>query len=241
MQAVVLAGGQGTRLAPYTTVLPKPLMPIGDFPILEVVIRQLKRWGFDSIVLTISCHFELFQALFQDGKKWGTRIEYSLEPERRGTAGPLKLVRDLEDDFLVINGDILCDLDYGEFLRSHVREGCLMSVAAKSRALKVDYGVLEMSDKGLLSAFTEKPELQYWVGTGVAAMSKAVVGYIPESQPFDMPDLIHELLRRGLPIRCCPINGYWLDIGRPDDYRTAVEQFPSMKDSLLGDEGKRRT
>lgn len=234
MQAVILAGGKGTRLKPYTTVLPKPLMPVGDYPILEIVVRQLARRGFDRIILAVGYHYELFQAFFQDGARWGVTIEYSLEEHPLGTIGPLGLIRSLDDNFLIMNGDTLTDLDYRELYDRHVREKHTMTITTQTRKVKVDYGVITCDD-GTLSHYAEKPELSYKVAIGVQVFSRKIMEYIPAKQHFDFPDLVHEMLRRGIPIHCQPYDGYALDIGRPDDYQLAVEYFCKNGKQFLGE------
>jgi len=234
LQAIILAGGEGTRLRPYTTVLPKPLMPVGNYPILEIVIRQLKRHGFRHIVLSIGYHYEIFRAFFQDGKKWGVQIEYSIEEQPLGTAGPLRLVKNLEDNFLVMNGDTLTDLNYSELYNTHLREGSNMTIATKNRAVKIDYGVIRCDQNMELLSYTEKPELEYTVGMGVTIFSKRLLELIPVGERYDMPNLVNEMIRRGIPIRCFPFDGYWLDIGRYDDYKIAIEEFSENKKRFLG-------
>lgn len=235
MQAIILAGGKGTRLQPYTTVLPKPLMPIGDYPILEIVIRQLQRAGFKKIILTVGYHYELFQAFFQDGKKWGIHLEYSLEERPLGTVGPLTLLRNLEDNFLVMNGDTLTDLDYKALYRLHVRGDNVMTLATKSRSVNIDYGVIKDDKRGNLHAYEEKPQLDYTVAMGVTIMSKKVLDLIPKGKRYDLPDLVNEMIQRGIPIHCYHFNGFWLDIGRPDDYQLAVEHFRENRKKFLGE------
>jgi NDP-sugar pyrophosphorylase family protein len=236
MQAVILAGGKGTRLQPYTTVLPKPLMPVGDYPILEIVIRQLKRYGFKQIILSVGYHYELFKAYFRDGKKWGVQIKYSLEDKPLGTAGPLRLIKDLNDNFLVMNGDTLTDLDYRELYSTHVNEKNIMTVATKCRSVKIDFGVIRYGSDAKLISYTEKPELEYTVGIGVNILSKGVLDFIPEGERFDMPDLVHTMIQREIPIRCYPFKGYWLDIGRHEDYRNATDQFRENEIRFLGED-----
>ena len=235
--ALILAGGKGTRLQPYTTVLPKPLMPVGDYPILEIVIRQLKRFGFKRIILTIGYHYELFQAFFQAGKRWGIRIEYSREDRPLGTVGPLKLIKNLDENFLVMNGDTLTDLNYRTLYRLHMQENNIMTVATKRRSVRIDYGVIKDDKDNNLNSYTEKPELNYTVAMGVTVMSKKVLDLIPERKHFDLPDLVKEMIRRMIPIRCYHFEGYWLDIGRPEDYQLAVEQFRENKKIFLGNNG----
>jgi NDP-sugar pyrophosphorylase family protein len=234
MQAIILAGGKGTRLQPYTTVLPKPLMPVGDYPILEILIRQLARDGFKKIVLTIGYHIELFQALFRDGGKWGIDIEYSLENKPLGTIGPLRQISDLEDDFLVINGDTLTDLSFTMLRALHLKEKNTMTIATKKRSMKVNYGVIEDGDDNYLVGYEEKPVIEYKVAMGVYVLSKGLLDLIPKDQRYDFPDLVHEMVRKGMKIRCFNYEGYWLDIGRPEDYQIAVEQFSHSKEMFLG-------
>ena len=157
-RAVILVGGKGTRLKPYTVVLPKALMPIGDFPILEVIIRQLAGYGFGHITLAVNHQAELIEAFFSDGSKWGVKIDYSLEDQPLSTMGPLKLIKDLPENFLVMNGDVLTDLDFAEFHDLHVKSGSIFTISSYVRDHKVDYGVLETDGSGNLSGFNEKTE-----------------------------------------------------------------------------------
>src|SRR4029450_13023506 len=166
-RAVILAGGRGTRLRPYTVSLPKPLMPIVDHPILEIIIRQLARAGFEHVTLTVNYQAEIFRAYFGDGSKWRIRIDYSLETQPLGTMGPLRLIPDLPNDFLVMNGDILTDLDFRVFLSEHTQGRRLFSISAAAREQRIDYGVLNVGRDGLLSAFQEKPITAYLVSMGI--------------------------------------------------------------------------
>ena len=178
-RAVVLAGGKGTRLLPYTVVFPKPLMPIGDFPILEVVVRQLVAHGFERITLAVNHQAELIQAFFGDGAKWGVPIDYSMEDAPLGTMGPLKLIPDLPEDFLVMNGDVLTDLDFPAFHQRHHGSGSIFTISSYRRELHTEYGVLDVGDDGLLSGFREKPVMQYEVSMGVYMASRKVLDFIP--------------------------------------------------------------
>jgi NDP-sugar pyrophosphorylase family protein len=234
MQAVILAGGKGTRLQPYTTVLPKPLMPVGDYPILEIVIRQLKRYGFTRIVLTVGYHYELFRAFFGDGKRWGIDIEYSFEEEPLGTAGPLRLIKDLDENFIVMNGDTLTNIDYKNLFDYHSRHGGAMTIATKKRKVNIDYGVLDYGQDKALVSYTEKPQIDYAVSMGVNVLTRRSLKIIPKGNRYDMPDLVHELIRRNLSVMCYVFDGYWLDIGRPDDYKIAIEHFVKNERKFLG-------
>jgi NDP-sugar pyrophosphorylase family protein len=231
-RAVILAGGRGTRLRPYTISLPKPLMPIDDAPILEIIIRQLAARGFDHVTLAVNHQAELLKAYFQDGRRWNLRIDYSLETEPLGTMGPLRLIGDLPGDFLVMNGDILTDLDHAAFVDRHVAERRLFTIAGAAREQKIDYGVLQIGEDQRLRGFQEKPCIPYLVSMGVYCLNRRVLDFIPPDRPFGFDQLVLDLLAKGQPVRVEPHDGYWLDIGRPDDYQKAVEDWPKMSAEL---------
>jgi NDP-sugar pyrophosphorylase family protein len=232
-RAVILAGGRGMRLRPYTVVLPKPLMPIGDFPILEVIVRQLKNRGFDHITLAVNHQAELIVAFFGDGAKWDLKIDYSREDKPLSTMGPLQLIPDLPENFLVMNGDTLTDLDYAAFLDDHSAAGNLFTISSFVREHRVDYGVLEPDGSRRLGGFREKPVLTYEVSMGVYAMSRAAAAVIPADRAYGFDDLMLELIARQTPAHIARHKGYWLDIGRPDDYAQAIEDFDKMSEKLL--------
>ncbi len=234
-RAVILAGGKGTRLRPYTTVLPKPLMPLDDRPILEIVIRQLAKAGFDRVTLAVNHQAELIKAFFQDGARLGVTIDYSLEDKPLSTMGPLKLIPDLPEHFLVMNGDILSDLDYGAFYDRHVQADRLFTVSAMERVQRVDYGVLDVGEKGDLVGFREKPITTYHVSMGVYMVSRKVLDFIPAEEPYGFDQLMLDMIKAGKPATVAPFDGYWLDIGRPDDYEKAQNEFAAMKSRFLDD------
>ncbi len=233
-RAIVLSGGKGTRLRPYTVVLPKPLMPIGDYPILEVVVRQLVRNGFDHITLAVNHQSELIRAFFGDGTKWNVHIDYSLETQPLGTIGPLRLIRDLPEHFLVLNGDVLTDLNFAEFYDSHVSDNHLFTISSFHRVQKVDYGVLVQNEAGLLCAFQEKPSTVYEVSMGIYMVSRDILEYIPDGF-YGFDNLMLDLLTANRTVNIKSFSGYWLDIGRPDDYMKAIEEFADSKNRFLGD------
>ncbi|MDQ5985961.1 MAG: nucleotidyltransferase family protein [Syntrophus sp. SKADARSKE-3] len=233
MQAVILAGGRGKRLRPYTTVLPKPLMPIGDYPILEVVIRQLKKNGFNRIILAIGHQHQLFTAFFGNGEKWGIHIDYYVEEKPLGTAGPLRGISSLDDHFLMMNGDILTDLNFAKFMEFHRSKDSLLTIATHERTQNIDYGTLEFNSDGFLELFSEKPVLCFNVSMGIYALTKKAVDFIPDKAHFDFPELVCKLRDHAAPVACYPYGGYWMDIGRPDDYEIAIDDFDKMKDQLL--------
>lgn len=232
MRAVILAGGKGTRLAPYTVAFPKPLMPLGDVPILEIVVRQLKHYGFTHVTMAVGHLSELIQAFFGDGSKYGLAIDYSREDRPLGTAGPLKRIADLPENFLVMNGDLLTDLDYADLMRRHREQGNDATIGCYKKQVKIDLGVLERDGDGRIVDYKEKPTLGYEVSMGVYAFSRGVLAHVPDSY-FDFPDLVLELIRRGRPIRGYAFEGLWLDIGRADDYGKAIETFERERKRFL--------
>ena len=222
--AVILAGGKGTRLRPYTIALPKPLVPVGDKPILETIIIRLSKQGFKRIIITVNHQADIIMAYFGDGTKWGVNIEYSLEDQPLGTMGPLKLLKNLPEHFLVMNGDVLTDLDFDAFLERHIESGALFTISSHKRIQKNDYGVLEVSE-GKLTGFREKPEIAFMVSMGVYAVSRAILDYIPDNCFFGFDTLMLDLLKKGEQVNIFEHEGYWMDIGRPDDYEQAVDDI----------------
>lgn len=233
MRAVILAGGKGTRLAPYTSVFPKPLVPIGDMPILQVVIHQLRHYGFTHITLTVGHLATLLQAFFRDGGQYGVRIDYVIEDEPLGTAGPLVFVPDLKEAFLVMNGDVLTTLNYTELVQYHKRMGAAATVAMHRRQVKIDLGVIQLDGDNRIKGYIEKPLYDYNVSMGIYVFAPRVLSYIPFGKYYDFPDLVHRLLESGETIVGYPYEGYWLDIGRPDDYEQAVRDFEKMRSRFL--------
>ena len=231
-RAVILAGGKGRRLAPYTTILPKPLMPIGDIPILEVVVRQLSYYGFDHITFSVGHLANLIQAFFGDGSKQSVKIDYSVEDTPLGTAGPLKLLEDLDDTVLVMNGDILTSLDYRAFVDYHVKSDNPATICIYPREVKIDFGVIE-TEENILQNYIEKPNYFFDVSMGIYVFEPAILSYMKEGEYFDIPDLILRLKDDGKKIGCYRPECHWLDIGRVDDYEAAVKMFEEKKDQFL--------
>jgi mannose-1-phosphate guanylyltransferase len=233
--AVILAGGKGVRLRPYTTSLPKPLVPLGDeCAILEVVMRQLARAGFESVSLAIGHLGQLIRAYVGDGSQWGLEVTYWEEDSPLGTVGPLIAHRDeLPDDFLVMNGDILTDLPFDDLLAHHRTIGGEVTVAAYTRQVAIDFGVLDL-DGHSIAGFREKPTLEYTVSMGVYALSRRVLERFEAGMPYGFDDLLLHQLEAGRQPGAFPFRGYWLDIGRPEDYDRANEEFPVRRPSLIG-------
>lgn len=232
-RAVILAGGRGTRLRPYTVVLPKPLMPIGEFPILEVIVRQLVYHGFTHITMAVNHQAQLIEAFFGNGEKWNVTIDYSLENKPLSTMGPLKLIKDLPSNFLVMNGDVLTDLDFREFHDAHVQENNIFTISAYQREQYSNFGVLEVDSHNRLCEFKEKPIMHYTVSMGIYMVNKKILRYIPDNQPYGFDHLMQELTHTNTLPFVKKFDGYWLDIGRPDDYARAIEEFEQLKNKFL--------
>ncbi|MCX6689108.1 MAG: sugar phosphate nucleotidyltransferase [Methanoregula sp.] len=233
MQAIILAGGKGRRLMPYTTVLPKPLMPIGDYPIIEVILRQLKRCGFSKVSICTGYLHELIHAYLDSNKTLGLKIAYSHEKIPLGTIGPLRLIDNLNDTFLVMNGDILTDLDYRKLIEAHKKYGAIATVATYKRDVNIDFGVLEQNAEHKIIAFREKPTFHFDVSMGIYVFSKKILDYVPADTPFGFDQLMYALTERNEAVYSYPHTGYWLDIGRPDDYARSIEEFERYKDRFL--------
>jgi NDP-mannose synthase len=232
-RAIILAGGKGTRLKPYTVVLPKPLMPIGEFSILEIIIRQLAYYGFDRVTLSINDRSEIIRAFLGDGKKWNIKIDYSLESQPLGTMGPLKIIKDLPDNFLIMNGDILTDLNFAEFYNYHIKQRNIFTVSAYEKKLKLELGVLNIGPDNKLKGFQEKPMISHNVSMGIYMVNKAAVKLIPAKEVYGFDTLMLDLIKRHNPAGAKIFKGHWLDIGTPQDYAQAIEQFDELKTLFL--------
>lgn len=237
MKAVILAGGKGARLAPYTKILPKPLMPIGDMPILEILLRQMKRAGVDEAILTVGHLAELLRAFFQNGERLGMKISYSYEDKPLGTAGPLSLIQQpLDDTFFVTNGDVLTTLDLSDLARVHRSSGAIATIAMHARQVKIDLGVLQHTQDYQIIGYIEKPTYDFHVSMGVYVFEPRVLTYIPYNQYLDFPNLVLKLIAAGEKVMGYPFDGYWQDLGRPDDYEQAVDEFESLRAEILGED-----
>lgn len=227
-RAVILAGGRGTRLKPFTITLPKPLVPVGDKPILEIIILQLKKNGFEHITITVSHMAEIIKAFFGDGSKWGVKIDYTSESNPLSTMGPLTLISDLPENFLVMNGDVLTDLNFSEFFQFHVNKKNNFTIASFKRIDKIDYGVLKKDENNKLIKFDEKPLYEFLVSMGIYMVNKKVVKYIPKDTFFGFDHLMNLLIEKTEFPSLFEYSGYWLDIGRPVDYEKAVNEIDKI-------------
>lgn len=222
MKTVILAGGKGRRLHPYTTNFPKPLMPVGDRPILEILLDRLKAHGLTDITIATGHLEELIRSFFGDGGKWGITVNYSREDQPLGTAGPLDLVRDqLTETFLLMNGDTLSDIDFGSLIRHHLDSSAMATVALSRRNVSIDFGVVEMDSGGAIAAWKEKPTIDYLVSTGIYVFRREAMAFLPHREFINLPDFLLKLKAAGHRVSGYEHKGYWLDIGRPEDYEKA--------------------
>lgn len=235
-RAVILAGGRGTRLAPYTTILPKPLMPVGDVPILEVVLRQLRHAGVRRSSIAVGYLHELLRAYFGNGQKLGLTIEYSQEDRPLGTAGPLALIPGLTDTFLVMNGDVLTTIDYRALFQYHRASGAAATIAVFSRTIPIDLGIVELDPDNRLRNYIEKPTLHHQVSMGIYVLEPRVLSYIEPGAYLDLPNLLRTLMKADEAVIGYQHTGYWMDLGRKDDYERAVADFDRMRGEFLPDE-----
>jgi len=238
MQVVILAGGKGTRLKPFTTILPKPLIPVGERPILEIVLLQLKAAGFKEYIFSVGYLAALIEAYFGDGGKWGIKIRYSREAAPLGTAGPLAIIKGLAPEFLVMNGDILCNMDYRKFFKYHLKAKNDITICSFAKKVKIDLGVLKIRDN-ILQDYIEKPEYQYDVSMGVYGIRRKLISTIPKRKHYDLPDLIMDQKKKGANIGIYQFKGEWLDIGRIEDHQIAQNIMAEKEDSYLGKKARR--
>jgi NDP-mannose synthase len=230
---VILAGGKGTRLKPYTTALPKPLVPVGDYPILDILLRQLGNQGFKRITLAVGHLAGLIRAYFKQGQDWGVNLEYAYETSPLGTAGPIARLPREERALLVLNGDLLTTLDFAQLVRFHYENRAVATIGTKRRTEPVEFGVIDTDANNQITQYKEKPNLDYLVSMGIYVFSPAVRSYIPRSQKFDFPELVQRLLENNQKVLSYQTDAYWMDIGRPDDYQQANEDFPKMQEAFL--------
>jgi len=224
-KAVVLAGGRGTRLAPYTSVLPKPLMPVGERAILELVVDQLETCGITDITFCVGYLAHLIQSVFDNRENGHVSIDYVHEHVALGTAAPLRLVDGLDETFLVMNGDVLTELDYRDLVHYHHEHGNLLTIATHDRAINIDYGMLHLDVMSRVRGYSEKPEIRSPVSMGIYVMEPEALDFIPDDGHFDFPDLVAALLDEEQQIGAYRYSGLWFDIGRREDYESAVESW----------------
>lgn len=237
MKAIVMAGGKGTRLQPFTASFPKPLVPLGDMPVLELLLRQLKSAGVDEVILAVNHLHHLIRAFCGDGSAFGLKIDYSLEDIPLGTAGPIAAVLDrLGDNFIVTNGDLLTNFNISQMSKQHIRSGASASIAVFERKLNIDFGLVEVDLQMRLTGYREKPSYSHLVSMGLYILNRdSVSPYLEAGVRLDMPELMQSLQQSGKTVQCQQQDCVWLDIGRPDDYASAQQLFENQRGLFLKD------
>ncbi|HIF10316.1 MAG TPA: nucleotidyltransferase family protein [Sneathiellales bacterium] len=234
MKAVILCGGRGTRLHPYTMTIPKPLLPLGETPILEIVLRQLSEAGFTEAILALG-HMSSFFTSYLDAEqdKWDISLRYHFEKVPMGTAGALSQIEDLPDNFVVMNADVLTTLSFRKLMNDHIEKRAKASLTIKRRQVDIDFGVIKSSDDSRLLGYDEKPSIPYDVSIGVNVLNKDALSYIPKGEYFDMPSLMMALVEDGQIVNCHRSDDFWLDIGRAEDFHLASEEFAANPDRFF--------
>jgi len=233
MQAIILAGGKGTRLRPYTTTIPKPLMPVGEYPILEIIIRQLRHYRIDEIIILTGHLAELIEAYFRKGAKWAVKIRYVREDKALGTAGAIKNVSGLDDNFITMNGDIFTDLNYHHLYGFHMRFKAAATISVVKREIINDYGVVKMGNDCRLIEYNEKPKHFDYVSIGINVLNKKCKKYIAKGESLGIPELVGRMREKEEDIYCYKSDSYWLDIGKIDDFNKAQEEFAAHKGKFI--------
>lgn len=233
MQVIILAGGRGTRLMPYTATIPKPLVPVGDLPILEILIMQLKKCGVREIIISTGHLAELIEAYFKNGNKWGVKVRYVREDKPLGTAGAIRNVKNLNDNFIVMNGDILTDIDYLDLYKFHIGNKGIATIAAVKREISVDFGVVESDEDSRLTNYIEKPKYSKYVSMGINVFNKRCKKYISKGESIGIPELVLRMKSKNEEVYCYNGEVYWLDIGRIEDFQTAQEEFEKNRSRIL--------
>lgn len=234
MRAIILAGGKGTRLRPYTNIMPKPLVPVGDMPIIEIIVKQLINNGFNHITVAVNHLAHLISAFLKDGSQWGIKIDYSQEDSNKmlSTIGPLTLIEDLPENFLVMNGDILCDLNYKELFNHHISKNNEATVSIYQRSTKIDFGIIGYGENGIINNFIEKPVYDFNVSMGIYIVSRKVINQLNNGEPYGFDNLMIDGIKKGKRYGVKKFDGFWIDIGRTDDYEYCNENFQEIKDKI---------
>jgi NDP-sugar pyrophosphorylase family protein len=232
-RAVIMAGGAGRRLAPYTFVIPKPIVPIGTTPILEIVLRQLSFYGFRRITIAVGHLSEIVRAVAGDGARFGLQLDYVDESKPLGTIGPLGSIADLPSSFLVMNADILTDLDYGKLWEFHAQQRSVATIATYVKTTQLRLGVIDTDSEDRIRSFEEKPVLHHKVSMGIYVFDNRVLKYIPKDSYFGLDQLIAALLEASENIRSYLFDGKWLDMGTPEDYERAQDEFENNRGIYL--------
>ena len=225
MQAVILAGGKGRRLYPFTKEIPKPLVEVQGRPIIELLLKQMQVCGVCEVIIALNHMADKIKDVVGDGSQFGLQVRYSHEEKELSTVAPLKLIDSLEDTFIVANGDILTDLNFSDLMTSHLQSKSELTVAVTKRCHDIDYGVLKTNSDGQIISFEEKPKSDYLVSCGIYAFSKTILKVIPNNLPFGFDNLMYALLEKNQKIHSYLFENFWLDIGRPADYEKAQSEY----------------
>lgn len=225
IKAVILAGGLGTRLRPFTQIIPKPMLPVGDRSILEIQLDHLKKHNVTDITFAVNYKADLLQSYFGDGKRFGVQLSYSLEKKKLGTCGPILLLKDkLHEPFIVMNGDILSNIDLKKAYDFHCAKKALLTVISKEVTFPLSYGNI-VTDGDIVVQIKEKPDVRVEIVAGIYIMSPDIFEYIPYNKHFGMDELMHVLIKRQVPIYRYKMEEYWLDIGKMEDYEKAQKDY----------------
>lgn len=223
----IMAGGKGTRLDPFTKILPKPLIPIGDKPIIEVIMKNFKKYGFNDFIISINYKAEIIKLYFSENPD-GYNIGFVHEKEFLGTAGSLKLAENkLNDTFIVSNCDVIIDIDFDELLRYHKKSNNHATVVGVVKNMQIPYGVMDVNN-GELVNMTEKPEYNFVINSGVYVLEPELISLIPEGRPFNMPDLLLRSKVFGYKVGVYPVSSKWFDVGQWEEYRNTLEYFKKV-------------
>lgn len=232
-KALILAGGKGTRLLPYTAVLPKPLMPIDEIPILEIIIRQLKKYDIKEIFISVGYLAGLIETFFGNGDRFGVKIIYSMETEPLGTAGPIALIPDFKSSLLVMNGDVLTSLNFRDLISYHEEQHAKMTIGMTTQSYQNPLGYVEHDEHDLITKYVEKPVYQYDVSMGVYVIEPDISDYIEKGKRLDIPDLVNILIANNQKVLGYHSSDYWLDMGKHEDYNKVNEDFKKNKALFL--------
>jgi len=225
IEAVILAGGKGSRLMPLTAEIPKPLVTIGNVPIVEILLTYMRKCGIRRVHIAVNHLAHLVMSALGNGDRFDIEINYSREETALSTVGPLKLIDTLPEHFIVANGDIVTDIDFYKLYDFHIRSGCSLTVATHTRKDIIDYGVLDVREDGSVIGFKEKPTVELMVSMGAYVFSRSILDLVPADVPFGFDDLMLLLLERDIPINTFLYDGYWLDVGRLEDYDLAQKEI----------------
>ncbi len=227
-RVVLMVGGLGTRLRPLTEHIPKPMLKVGNKPILETIILNFKKYGFTNIILSVSYKSEIIEEYFKDGKEFGVNIEYIHENKRMGTAGALSLIREkLNEPFFVMNGDLLTNINFENMMEYHLSSSAIATMGVREYDFQVPYGVVNVDGENILS-IEEKPLYNFFVSGGIYVLDSKVLDFMPNNEFFDMPTLFETIIENKMKSVSFPIREYWLDIGRLEEFEKANNEYSEV-------------